>query len=234
MRKSLVLISILGAMALVGCTRTTSNVHVLSSTDCGATWQKLNVGQSVPKHVGNPCGYNLAVPNWDMAGDTEFRTSFAMKVLATVKMSYTYTITDPVAFVSEARYLGKGGSSLELSADTVGSRYEMAENIIIDKMLREEVTEITRSMNIADVNPAELEDKIYERAKGVLSKKGVEFSDLAMIIENDEQTRLAIDSVTAMRVYEAAGIADVGRAVISARAGATQIAVTSPQAPTQK
>lgn len=220
-------LSAIALASLVGCTRTTSNTHVLSTTDCGATWVKMSVGESIPKHVGNPCGYNLAVPNWDMAGDTTFRTSFAMKVLATVKMTYTYSITDPVAFIKEARYLGKGGSSLELSADTVGSRYEMAENIIIDKMLREQVTEITREMNIADVNPAELEDKIYSAAKDILTKKGVEFSDLAMVIENDEQTRLAIDTVTAMRVYDAAGLSDVGKAVVSSRAGASRIIVSN-------
>ena len=214
---------------VVGCVRTPSNVHVISTDDCGATWQKLDVGSSVPKHVGNPCGYNVALPNWPMAGGTIFKTQFAKKVLSNANLSYTYVITNPIAFIDAARYLGKMSGSLEISSDDVGERYEMAENIIIDKLLREITTELTRDLEIVDANPAEVEDAIFKKAKDVLDKKGVTISDLALVIENDEQTRLAIDAATAVRVYEAAGIRSVGEQVITARAGATQIHITSGQ-----
>lgn len=211
------------AFLAVGCARTPSNVHVLSTTDCGAKWEKLAVGSTVPKHTGNPCGYNTALPNWPMAGETQFKTQFAKGVLSNAKLSYSYAITDPISFISEARYLGKMGGSLEISAESAGDRYEMAENIIIDKMLREVTTGLTRTLEVVDANPAEIEDAIFAGAKDVLNKKGVVMSDLALVIENDEQTRLAIDSATAIRVYEAAGIRAVGEQVMAARAGATQI-----------
>lgn len=222
-----IIIAALAVIVLVGCQRTPSNVHVLSTTDCGATWTKLNVGSSVPKHTGNPCGYTLAVPNWPMAGDAQFKTQFAKKVLSNARMSYTYTIVDPIAFIGEARYLGKMGGSLELSSDQIGTRYEMAENIIIDKLLREVTTTLTRSLDVVDANPAEIEDAILKNAKEVLEKKGIVLSDLALVIENDEQTRLAIDAATAIRVYDAAGIRSVGESVMAARAGATKIQINT-------
>lgn len=222
------------AILATGCARTPSNVHVISTTDCGAAWTKLDVGSSVPKHTGNPCGYTVALPNWPMAGDAKFKTQFAKKVLSKATLSYTYVITNPLAFINEARYLGKMGGSLEISAESTGERYEMAENIIIDKLLREVTTDLTRELDVVDANPAEIEDAIFKKAKDALDKKGVTLSDLALVIENDEQTRLAIDAATAVRVYEAAGIADVGKQVMAARAGATQITVNSAAQPSQQ
>lgn len=222
------------AIMATGCARTPSNVHVISTTNCGAAWEKLDVGSSVPKHTGNPCGYTVALPNWPMAGDAKFKTQFAKKVLSKATLSYTYVITNPLAFINEARYLGKMGGSLELSAESTGERYEMAENIIIDKLLREVTTDLTRELDVVDANPAEIEDAIFKKAKDALDKKGVTLSDLALVIENDEQTRLAIDAATAVRVYEAAGIADVGKQVMAARAGATQITVNSAAQPSQQ
>lgn len=219
------LVIIMAALALTACSRTPSNVHVVSTTDCGANWEKLDTGSAIPKHTGNPCGYTTAIPNWPMAGETEFKTQFAGKVLSNARMSYSYSINNPVAFVSEARYLGKMGGSLEISASEVGSKYEMAENIIIDKLLRELTTEMTRDLEIIDANPASIEDAVYKQANEALVAKGVVLSDMALVLENDDQTRLAIDSATAIRVYEAAGIRDVGKEVIAARAGATQISV---------
>lgn len=218
---------ILLTLALAACSRTPSNVHVVSTTDCGANWEKLDTGSAVPKHTGNPCGYTTAIPNWPMAGETQFKTQFEGNVLSNARMSYSYSINNPVAFINEARYLGKMGGSLEIGATEAGSKYEMAENIIIDKLLRELTTELTRDLEIIDANPATIEDDVYKLANDSLAKKGVVLSELALVIENDDQTRLAIDAATAIRVYEAAGIRDVGKAVIAARAGATQINIAN-------
>jgi NAD(P)H-hydrate repair Nnr-like enzyme with NAD(P)H-hydrate epimerase domain len=54
MKKSLIVAAVL-AIALAGCARTPANVHVISTTDCGATWVKLDVASSIPKHTGNVC-----------------------------------------------------------------------------------------------------------------------------------------------------------------------------------
>jgi len=221
------MILIASAVTLTACTRAPSNIHALSTGDCGATWEKIQTGQSVPKHAGNPCGYNLAIPNWPMAGDAEFKTQFQGKVLTRARISYTYAITDPMKFIKNASYLGKMGGSLEISAESVGKNYEMAENIIIDKALREVTTTLTRNEEIVDANPAEIEDSIFKSITEVLNAKGVTISDIALILEPDDQTRLAIDVATAMRVYENAGIKDAGRLIAIARAGAAKVTVTN-------
>lgn len=219
---------------LTGCDRAKSNVFVISTDDCGAHWKIIPQGEVVPKHM-IVCGYNMAIPNWPMAGDASFKTQFKGKVLSKAKLSYTYTITDPIAFIGEARYLGKmTNRDLEISADDIGNTYEMAENIIIDKQLREITTEITREMDIVDANPAEIEEAISKSITEVLLKKGITFSELALVIENDEQTRLAIDAATAVRIYEAAGIADTGQRVMTARAGAPNITINVQQQATDE
>lgn len=225
MKNALAVVALLAVLLLAGCQRVPSNVHVLTTSDCGANWEMLDVGQSVPKHTRQPCGYNVALPNWPMAGETQFKTQFDKKVLSNARLSYTYAVTAPLAFINEARYLGKMGGSLELSAEEVGGRYEMAENIIIDKMLREVTTNLTRTLDIVDANPAEIEEAILKGASEALGNKGITINDIALVIENDEQTRLAIDAATAIRVYEAAGIKEVGERVMVARSGATKVAV---------
>lgn len=222
------------AMSMVACSRAPSNVHVITTDDCGAKWEKISTGGSVPKHAGNPCGYNLALPNWPMAGEADFKTQFKGGVLTRSRLSYTYAITDPLKFIGNAAYLGKMGGSLEISAENVGSRYEMAENIIIDKALREITTEITRDEEIVDANPAEIEDMIFKKIADLLAQKGVVISDLALVLEPDDQTRLAIDVATAMRVYENAGIKDAGKQIAVARAGATKVTVTNEVTKSEK
>lgn len=224
--KTLALIATL-ALATSACSRAPSNVHVISTTDCGARWTKLNVGETVPTHPGNHCGYNVAIPNWPMAGEAKFKTQFAKGVLSDGEITYTYIITDPLKFINNARYIGKMVGSLEISAESVGGRYEMAENILIDRRLREVATELTRSIDVVSANPAEIEESIFKRAKSDLEARGIDLSDLALVVKNDEQTRLAIDSATAIRVYDNAGIGDVGRKVIVARSGAARINVNA-------
>lgn len=225
MRITSTLMLVAAVVLSAACSRAPSNIHALSTEDCGANWKKIETGSAVPKHTGNPCGYNLAVPNWPMPGDAEFKTQFNGNVLTRARLSYTYQIVEPLKFIKMASYLGKMGGSLEISSDEVGAKYEMAENIIIDKVLRDVTTEITRDLMIVDANPAEIEDLIFKNVSAVLNERGVALSDLALVLEPDEQTRLAIDVATAMRVYENAGIREAGKAIIAARAGATKIEV---------
>lgn len=120
-----------------------------------------------------------------------------------------------------------GSNDLEISSDSVGGKYEMAENMIIDKLLREVTTDITRELEIIDANPAEIEDSVFKAMTDELEKRGVTISDLALVIEADPQTRLAIDVAVALRVYANAGIADKGADIARAYAGASKIIVNS-------
>lgn len=230
MKKVIAIVSLTLVVALSGCARAPSNIWALSTEDCGSTWTVIPTGQAVPKHA-IVCGYNMALPNWPMPGDAVFKTQFKGGVLTTAKYSYTYAIVDPLKFIQKAKYLGKMGSnSLEISSDTEGGKYEMAENMIIDKLLREVTTELTREMEIIDANPAEIEDLVFKAMTEELEKRGVAISDLALVIEADPQTRLAIDVAVAMRVYANAGIGDKGADIAKAYAGASKIIVNKEEA----
>ena len=60
----------------------------------------------------------------------------------------------------------------------------------------------------------------------MLKPKGVIINFLSFVPIPEEQTRQAIDVVTAMKIYESKGLTDVGKSVTSARAGATKVEVT--------
>lgn len=229
MNKS-ILIAVLLAIVLSACDRAPANVHALSTDDCGATWKKLDTGTAVPKHTSNPCGYNMAIPNWPMPGEADFKTQFSKGVLTRAKLTYTYQIVDPILFIKNASYLGRMGGTMEISSDDVGKKYEMAENIIIDVVLRDTTTDVTRELQIVDANPAEIENQINQISAKTLTERGVVLSDMALVLEPDDQTRLAIDAVTAMRVYRNAGIEDAGKAIMVARAGATKIDIRNETA----
>ena len=218
-----IVIAALAVIALSGCERAPSNIHAISTEDCGATWKKLETGSSVPKHTSNVCGYNVALPNWPMAGDATFKTQFRGQVLTNARWSYTYQITDPLKYIKNAAYLGKMGGSLELSADDDGKKYGMAENILIDKALREVTVNETQTLEIVNANPADIEDKVFAKMKPLMELKGIALTDMALVIEPDTQTRLAIDVATAVRVYENAGIGEVGKQIAIANAGAARI-----------
>lgn len=223
---STIIIAVLSA-----CTPAPSNVHVIQTENCGKSWEKIPTGKSIPKHAGNYCGFNVAIPNWPMPGEAVFKSQFsgAGKVSSVTRWTYTYTITDPILFIEGARYLGKMGGDLQISSDNIGSRYEMAENMIIDRILREQTGNLTKDMDIIDTNPSELEDKVVEAAKKILEQRGVTMNDAQLILEPDEETKTAIATVSAIRVYKNAGIENVGTAIMIAKAGAARLDVSTNQ-----
>lgn len=214
----------ISAFMLSACDRAPANVHVLSTEDCGANWKKIETASAVPKHAAT-CGYNTSLPAWPMPGEADFKIQFKGKVLAQVKFSYTYQIISPLDFIKSASYLGKMGGSLEISADDTGKKYEMAENMIIDKTIREIAGNFTDTIEIVDANPSQIEEYVFSKANEILNKRGVQVVDMQMVLVTEEQTRLAIDTATAVRVYQNAGIEEVGKQVMIAKAGATKIQI---------
>ena len=231
MRNTFLLIPLISILA--ACAPAPSNVHVIATDNCGKSWEKIPTGKSVPTHTGNRCGFNVAIPNWPMAGEAVFKSQFAGsgKVSSTVRWTYTYSITDPLLFIEGARYLGKMGGDLQISADNVGSRYEMAENMMIDRALREQTSNLTKDMDIIDTNPSELEDKVVDAAKKILEQRGVTINDAQLILEPDDETKTAIATVSAIRVYANAGIEDVGTKIMIAKAGAARIELSTNAVP---
>ena len=117
------------------CERSQANVQTLISNDCGVTWELIPPGQTIPKRV-MACELKTTIPGAPMTGESKFKTTFANKVKANIELDYEYEIVDPVKFISEAKYLAKSNSDAdEVSQNS--SRFESAENSIIDKRIKE-------------------------------------------------------------------------------------------------
>jgi hypothetical protein len=72
-----------------------------------------------------------------------------------------------------------------------------------------------------------METLLLNESNKVLEPLGVRLNFITLTFDLDDQTRQAIDVSTAMKVYVSKGLEDVGKQVISARAGAAKIVVES-------
>lgn len=218
-------------LLLSACNYAKSNAQVLYTGDCGVTWRAIPTGTRVPSTV-TFCEYTTSLPDYPMQGGAEFLTQFEGNVLVKVQIGYDYQITDPLKFIQNAKFLGKirdksGDSSedVQASGSTGTSQYETAENVVIDIRLRELVTNGTKAADIVKFNPSTFEDELFKKANEVLGERGVTLNSITFVTMPEDQTRMAIDSATAMAVYESKGMGELGRDLVKARAGATQVNV---------
>jgi hypothetical protein len=222
-----ILIASAAFLALGACDRAISNMQTLVSDNCGKDWKLIGVGQVVPARVG-PCALKVTVPNVPMQGETVFRAAFMNNVLTNMSISYEYTITDPVAFISEAKYIGRQNSAGD-GAENAVSVYESAENTIIDRRIREIASELLQMEDIVTFNQGVFEDKLLEEVLEMLMDRGVTMSYIAAVPIPDEQTRMAIDVAAARQVYESVGLGDVATEILVSRAGATRVIVNGKE-----
>lgn len=228
MRKfaSFIVLAFLGVLA--GCDRAPSNVKTLMTTNCGQSWTVIKAGERIPNSIG-PCEYKTVLPDYPMQGDAEFQTQFDGNVLVKVKINYDYEIVDGVAFISEAKFLGKHGSASDSASATNMGAFETAENVVIDTRLRELTTSTTIKADIVNFNPSKFEEDLFEAANKNLAQRGVHLNSITFVTVPDEQTRLAIDSATAMQVYKNKGMLEFGQQLAVAKAGAARIVVEASE-----
>ena len=203
------------------CDYAQSNVQTLITDDCGVTWRLIQPGQSVPKRIG-VCAYKVTVPNYPMQGESRFKTAFKDRVLANIEVTYDYSITAPIAYIAEAKYLGKANTASD-DESNAASIYETAENSVIDKRIKEASRNLLINEDIVEFSQAEFEDRLLKEVNQMLAKKGVQLNFLSFVPIPEEQTRQAIDVVTAAKIYKSQGLEELGKAVATARAGATKV-----------
>jgi hypothetical protein len=216
--------TILLALLFASCDRAQSNVQTLYTSNCGVSWELIKAGESLPKGIGM-CSYKITVPDYPMQGESVFKSAFKNRVMAKIEVTYDYSIIDAKLYVGEAKYLGKMNSD---SDDSVNSSkaYETAENSVIDKRIKEVARDLLLNEDIVEFNQNEFEAELLKNVNGLLKAKGVNINFLSFVPIPEEQTRQAIDVVTAMKIYESKGLSEIGKAVSSARAGATKVEVT--------
>jgi hypothetical protein len=221
--KRLIFILSLITIFFQSCDYAHSNVQTLVTDDCGVTWKVIKAGQALPKMIG-VCSYKVTVPDYPMQGESKFRTAFKDRVLANIEVTYDYSIINPILFIGEAKYLGKANSQSEDQSNS-SSAYETAENAVIDKRIKEVVRDMLFHEDIVEFSQADFEDKLLKEVNKMLAEKGVQLNFLSFVPIPEEQTRLAIDVVTASKIYSGKNLQEVGKAVLAAKAGANKIEV---------
>ncbi|GAB3222467.1 hypothetical protein GCM10027346_00280 [Hymenobacter seoulensis] len=221
---------------LASCNYAKSNQQVLVSNDCGMQWSKIAAGDAVPKGTMNPCYMKVVIPNFPMQGDSRFITNLKDRVRASVHIDYDYSIIDPLAFIRQAKYLGKANAHADSNDALSPAAFEGAENMVIDKRIRDVSKALFLTEDIVELDQAEIENSLLVQSNKVLEPLGVHLNFITLTFDLDEQTRQAIDISTAMKIYESRNLTEVGKQVMIQRAGATKITVENqaPSAPTNK
>lgn len=227
------LVFLLAAAGISGCSNyAKSNQQVVVSDDCGKSWELIPAGEAVPKGTINPCYMKVVIPNFPMQGDSRFVTNLKDRVRAAVHIDYDYSIVEPLAFIRQAKFLGKANTDADSEEALNPRAFEGAENIVIDKRIRDVSKSLFLHEDIVELDQADIENNLLVQSNKVLEPLGVHLNFITLTFDLDEQTRQAIDVSTAMKIYESRNLADVGRQVMVARAGAAKVAVEAPAAAT--
>lgn len=210
-------------IGMQGCNYAHSNVQTLVTHDCGVSWQLIKPGNTVPRGTGNYCFRSVTIPDYPMQGNSEFKANFKNNVKAGIDLDYNYRITDAIAFIGEAKYVGGQAQSEDQKAND--TRFEVAENVVIDKRIRDVARDMLLEHDIVDFSPSDFEDALLPKVNEVLKPLGIAIDFLSFVPVPDEQTAQAIDIATAARIYRANGLDNAGIAIMQARAGATKITI---------
>ena len=191
------------------------------------------MGEAVPRPGVNPCYMKVVIPNFPMQGESKFITNLKDKVRTVTHIDYDYTIVEPLAFIKQAKFLGKANTDADDEA-AIGSNFEGAENMVIDKRIKDVAKNLFVDEDIVELDQSELEDRLLAESNKILEPLGIKLNFITLTFDLDEQTRQAIDIATAMKVYQSRGLVDVGREVMKERAGATKITVENKTDNTNK
>jgi hypothetical protein len=211
-------------LLLQSCDYAKSNQQVVVSSDCGVTWSIIPAGSTIPKPGMNACFMKVLMPNYPMQGESVFVANLKDRVRAKVNIDYDYNITKPLEFIKQAKYLGRANVSADDDA-AIGNAFEGAENMVIDKRIKDVAKDIFLDSDIVELDQSELEQLLHDKSNEVLAPFGVQLNFITLTFDLDDQTRQAIDVSTAMKIYQSKRLDSVGSKVIVARAGATQITV---------
>jgi len=212
------------------CNYAKSNQQVVVSKDCGMKWAMIKPGESVPKGFGNPCYMKVVIPNYPMQGESRFITNLKDRVRAKVQIDYDYSITDPLHFISQAKFLGKANTEPDDAAALDGGVFEGAENMVIDKRIKDVAKSLFIDEDIVELDQSDLENKLLTSSNRILEPLGVSLNFITLTFDLDEQTRQAIDVSTAMKIYESKGLGEIGKQVMVSKAGASKITIQSKEA----
>lgn len=233
MKNNIVFIFLLLTLAFGACDYAQSNVQTLVTDDCGVSWKQIDPGQSVPKGIG-VCHYVVTVPNYPMQGEAKFTSAFVGNVNCKINVFYDYNIVEAKAFISEAKFIGKARTSAD-NEDVQSNVFEQAENSVIDKRIKNVIGDLLIKEDPTNFDQNVFEELVFAKVNDVLKQRGVQLNFIEIVPEFGEQTTQAIDVATAMKIYKAKQLEDIGGKVIESKAGATKVTVqTNVASPKQE
>jgi hypothetical protein len=201
-----------------------TNQIVVISNDCGATWEQIKSGESVPLGTTNRCFMKEVMPGYNMQGNLDYVVLFKGQVKVKMKATYDYEIFDPLLFMKEAKQLGKVNSDVDGAQDD-NARFEGAENRVIDVRVKKVTSDQFQNEDVVSHDINALEETYMELINKALASRGVRLTILELVPDFQPQTQLAIDAANADRIYESKGMKEYGRQVTLAKAGANQITI---------
>lgn len=213
-----------GAVLLTSCEYAKSNQQVVVSSDCGMTWSLIKAGEAIPTGKMQVCFMKVSIPNYPMQGESRFVSNLKDRVRAKVHIDYDYSITNPLAFIKQAKFLGKANVNADDEA-AIGKSFEGAENMVIDKRIKDIAKGVFIEEDIVELDQSDMENHLLVEANKVLEEFGVHLNFITLTFDLDEQTRQAIDVATAMTIYKSKKLDSIGALVIENKAGATKIIV---------
>lgn len=229
----LLLMAIAIMLTMNACNYAKSNQQVVVSDDCGMNWRKIDAGEAVPRQGMNMCYMRVVIPNYPLQGEATFVSNLKDKVRAQVHIDYDYSIINALAFIKHAKFLGKANTDPD-NEEAIGKAFQMAENMVIDKRIKDVAKRIFVEEDIVELDQSEIEEHLTAECNKVLESLGIKLNLITLTFDLDEQTRQAIDISTAMKIYESKNLTELGKDVMKQRAGAPKITVeTKTVAPTE-
>src|SRR5690606_25661441 len=122
----------------------------------------------------NPCFIKIIIPNYPLQGEASFLCNLSGKVRVKAIFDYDYSIKNAKLFISNAKYIGNANTSADDQSGLNSSQFETAENMIIDKRLKEVSKSLLLTQDIVEMEQSEIEEQIKDKTNAMLDDLGVE------------------------------------------------------------
>lgn len=219
--KNLIFLSII--VFLSSCiARVTPNEFVVVTADCWNNMEVIEAGQTPPRLM-TPCDRKIILPAYLMDGSVEVPARFQGDVKGLIKLDYQYEIKNPIQFVQSAKFVTSSQTDEYGMIDH--NTLERAENVAIDKIVKDIVRDYIPNVNPVDIEESRIEDDLVPVINKTLESRGVFMSTVSVDIDFKEQTEQALDVISAYNLYKNAGIEGIGESVIANQAGKPEIKV---------
>ncbi len=219
--------ALFGILALLqSCTPSVMpNQYVVVTANCWNTMSVIKAG-SVPPRLMTPCDRKIILPAYNMDGEVVVSARFMGDVKGEIKIDYQYEIKDPIMFVGAAKFITSSQTDAEGNVDM--NTLEKAENSVIDKIAKDIVREYIPTINPIDIDEGRIESDLTPKINKVLQERGILMSGISIDVDFKQQTEQALDAISAYNLYKNANLQDVGKEVIKAQAGKTEVTITQP------